>query len=232
MPRISRAVGVGLPHHITQRGNYGGMVFESDSDRERYLSLISEYALQNALSILAYCLMPNHVHFVAIPGSEYSLARVFNTAHMRYAQYINWRRGLRGHLWQGRFYSCPLDGRHLVAAARYVERNPVRAGMVAAAGSWGWSSAAMHLGHAGDRFRFDLDALWSLLPDLKRDWGTWLSKEDDFEESGCLRKNTRTGRPVGDEAFVRMMERRLGRRLHPLAVGRPEGGRTGNDCFL
>lgn len=221
MPRISRVVGVGLPHHVTQRGNYGGVVFESDSDRERYLSLISEYSSRNALSILSYCLMPNHVHFVAVPGNTDSLARVFNTAHMRYSQWINWKRGLKGHLWQGRFYSCVLDGRHLLAAARYVERNPARAGIVESAVAWKWSSAGMHVGRSFDRFGFDLDALWSLLPEHKSEWAQYLLKEDECEASAEIRTNTRTGRPVGDAAFVRMLEKRLGRRLHPMHIGRP-----------
>ncbi|HCC48361.1 MAG TPA: transposase [Elusimicrobia bacterium] len=221
MPRISRAVGVGLPHHITQRGNYGGAVFDSNSDRERYLNLILEYAARDALSILAYCLMPNHVHFVAVPGNEESLSRVFSIAHMRYAQYMNWKRGVKGHFWQGRFYSCILDGRHLLAAARYVERNPVRAGMVKSADAWEWSSAGVHVGKKTDKLGFDLDALWSLLPELKPEWGSYLLKEEDAEADRSIRLNTRRGRPVGDGAFVHMLEKRLGRRLHPMHVGRP-----------
>lgn len=222
MPRISRVVGVGLPHHVTQRGNYGGVVFENDSDREMYLSLISEYASRNVLSILSYCLMPNHVHFVAVPGNTDSLARVFNTAHMRYSQWINWKRGLKGHLWQGRFYSCVLDGRHLFAAARYVERNPVRAGIIESAAGWEWSSAGVHVGKSFDRFGFDLDALWSLLPDHKSEWDEFLLSDDECVENAVLRTNTRTGRPVGDAAFVRMLEKRLGRRLNPMHIGRPK----------
>lgn len=221
MPRISRVVGVGLPHHITQRGNYGGLVFENNSDRGYYLNLVSEYATRNALSILSYCLMPNHVHFVAVPGNKDSLARVFRIAHMRYAQYINWKRGLKGHLWQNRFYSCLLDGSHLLAAARYVERNPVRAGLAETADAWEWSSARTHVGKRVDRFGFDLEALWSLIPEVKEGWGSYLLKEEDADVDDSIRSNTRTGRPVGDEAFVKMLEKRLGCRLHPLPVGRP-----------
>lgn len=221
MPRISRAVGIGLPHHITQRGNYGGVVFESDSDREMYLKLISEYAAKDAVSILAYCLMPNHVHFVAVPGKENSFARVFSTAHMRYSQYLNWKRGMRGHLWQGRFYSCVLDAGHLLAAARYVERNPVRAGMVESATAWEWASTRTHVGRRSDGFGFDLDALWSLIPVRKLEWEDYLQEEGECGENAKIRANTRTGRPAGDAAFVKMLEKRLGRRLRPMPVGRP-----------
>lgn len=221
MPRISRVVGVGLPHHVTQRGNYGAVVFETDSDRGYYLNLISKCALNNALSILGYCLMANHVHFLVVPGKEDSMARVFRTAHMRYAQYVNWKRNMRGHLWQGRFYSCLMDSRHFLAATRYVELNPVRAGMAKSADGWEWSSALAHMGIKADKFGFDLDGLWALIPELKAGWGEYLSGEEDAVVIQSIKSNTITGRPLGGEAFVKMMERRMGRRLLPLHVGRP-----------
>lgn len=221
MPRISRAVGVGLPHHITQRGNYGGVIFESDSDRIRYLNLISEYSAKYSLSILGYCLMSNHVHFIAVPGNEFSMARALNAAHMRYAQSVNQRRRVKGHLWQGRFYSCVLDGNHLLSAARYVERNPVRAGLVEYADIWKWSSAGAHAGMVPDEYGFDLEALWSLIPVEKLDWLKYLRKKEDERVSNEIRMNTRTGRPIGPQAFVKMLEKRLGRCLIAHAVGRP-----------
>lgn len=221
MPRISRVVGVGLPHHVTQRGNYGAKVFETDSDRGYYLNLVSKSASINGLSILGYCLMPNHVHFLVVPGKEDSMARVFRTAHMRYAQYVNWKRNLRGHLWQGRFYSCLMDSRHLVAATKYVELNPVRARMARSAQGWGWSSAANHMGIRADNFGFDLDGLWTLIPELKSEWEGYLSDEEDEAVVKAIRANTMTGRPIGDAVFVKMMEKRLCRRLFPLHVGRP-----------
>lgn len=129
MPRLARVVGIGLPHHITQRGNYRQSVFNSDDDRSRYLRWVAEYSGKHGLAVLAYCLMGNHVHFIAVPALEDSLARVFNSAHMRYSQYFNWKHKVSGHLWQARFFSCVLDSGRLLAAARYVERNPVRAGL-------------------------------------------------------------------------------------------------------
>jgi putative transposase len=128
MPRIARVVAVGLPHHITQRGNYRQDVFFDTDDRRQYLLWIGEYSAKYGLSVLAYCLMQNHVHFIAIPREANSLAKTFNAAHMRYSQYFNKKLKQRGHLWQGRFYSCVLDESHLMLASRYIERNPVRAG--------------------------------------------------------------------------------------------------------
>lgn len=234
MPRIARVIGVGLPHHVTQRGNYGGVVFENDLERSRYLRLISEYAAKYALSILGYCLMQNHVHFLVVPGNEDSMARVFKIAHMRYAQFVNWKRGVTGHLWQGRFYSCVLGGTHLLAAAGYIERNPVRAGLVPGAGDWEWSSAGFHKGKERDRYGFDLGALWSFLPEIKRDWNDFLGSQSE-KEVDEIRECTRTGRPVGDDAFMHMLERRLGRRLRALPIGRPgvqAGSVSGEKVFL
>ncbi len=130
MPRMSRVVAVGLPHHITQRGNYRQDVFLDESDRNQYLEWVRDYSIKYGLSILTYCLMRNHVHFIAIPSKEDSLAKTFNAAHMRYSQYFNKKLRQKGHIWQGRFYSCILDEAHLILAARYIERNPVRAGIV------------------------------------------------------------------------------------------------------
>ena len=122
MPRISRAVAEGYPHHITQRGNYGQSVFESEEDYLHYLEWLKKYCQEYSLKIWAYCLMSNHIHFIAVPMREDSLARTFNTLHMRYAQYFNQKKNKKGHLWQGRFYSSILDERHLYTAVRYIEK--------------------------------------------------------------------------------------------------------------
>ncbi len=92
MPRIGRVVAVGLPHHITQRGNYRQDIFSDDSDREKYLEWFREYSNKYELSELGYCLMTNHVHFIVIPNKEDSLAKTFNTTNMRYSQYFNRKR--------------------------------------------------------------------------------------------------------------------------------------------
>jgi putative transposase len=165
--------------------------------------------------------MPNHVHFVAVPGNENSLACTFKMAHSRYAQYLNWKRDVKGHLWQGRFYSSILDGAHFLAAARYVERNPMRAGLVGAADMWEWSSARCHLGQEENKYGFDLDAMWSFIPDSKMEWREHLSMRYETDSDDLIRANTRTGRPICDAAYMRMLENRLGRRLHAMPIGRP-----------
>ncbi len=129
MPRIARVVVPGIPHHVTQHGNRQNDVFFSDADRQRYLQLVLQYSIRHGLQILSYCLMTNHVHLICIPSLARTLALVFKPVHTRYVQYINWQQGISGRLWQGRFFLCPLDEYHLWAAIRYVERNPVRAGI-------------------------------------------------------------------------------------------------------
>ena len=152
MTRIARIVAPDIPHHVVQRGVRRMDVFFSDDDREQYLSFLSEAASEHASEFLAWCLMSNHVHFVVVPHDVGSLAAVFGEAHRRYTRMVNFREGWRGHLWQERFHSYPLDESHLLAAGRYVEMNPVRAGLVLKPEDWSWSSARYHVGlSAGDR---------------------------------------------------------------------------------
>jgi putative transposase len=221
MPRIARVVAVGLPHHITQRGNYQQEVFLNADDRKEYLAWIKEYSIKYGLFILAYCLMQNHVHFIAIPAESDSLARTFNTAHMRYSQYFNKKLKQRGHLWQGRFYSCVLDESHLTLAARYIERNPVRAGLVEKPWQWPWSSALTHV----NKKENGLIELGDLFKIIDMSCGSWVRYIDSTEEQGFLqniRKHTFAGRPLGAAAFIESLEGEFNRRLCALPIGRPK----------
>lgn len=151
MARISRVVAPGYPHHVTQRGNRRQQTFFprqgfrgviSDDDYRAYLDLMTEWCRRQGVTVWAHCLMPNHVHLIAVPLSQDGLRRAIGEAHRRHTLCVNRREGWRGHLWQGRFASVVLDEAHLLAAVRYVERNPVRAGLVASAGKWPRSSAS------------------------------------------------------------------------------------------
>lgn len=150
MPRLARSVCAELPHHITQRGNRREDVFFTDQDRQAYLDWLKDYAEKSKVDILAYCLMTNHLHLVAVPSTEQGLQQLLKPLHMRYAQRINRARGWKGHLWQGRYYSSALDEDYLWAAIRYVERNPVRARIVRKAENYPWSSARGHCGTRED----------------------------------------------------------------------------------
>jgi len=217
MPRIARAVFPNVPHHVTQRGNRREDVFFSDDDRRRYLELLQGYSELHGLEILAYCLMSNHVHLVVVPRKAASLAAALKPVHLRYAQHVNWTHDLAGRLWRGRFFSCPLDDRHCRAAIKYVERNPVRARLVRKAENYPWSSAA---GHTGRRE----DPLLSRRPEIEaaiRDWSKWLQQRQPDAVIARIRQSTRTGRPLGDDSFVRRLEKLCGRILRPKPGGRP-----------
>ena len=150
MPRAARFVLPGVPHHVTQRGNRRGQVFFSDADRRAYLAWLHADAQRHGLEVLAYCLMSNHVHLVVVPAGPRSMEHALRHLHMRYAQRLNRMKGWKGHLWQGRYFSAPLDEPYFWTAIRYVERNPVRAGLVARAEDFPWSSARAHCESAWD----------------------------------------------------------------------------------
>ncbi len=145
MPRKPRLIATGVPHHITHRGNNRGDIFFREQDRVLYLSLLFEQASKHHLSILGYCLMPNHIHLVAIPNLNSSLADTIKVAHGQYARSINSMRGACGHLWQARYFSCAMEDVYCWRALRYVENNPVRAGLVSEASAYLYSSARLHL---------------------------------------------------------------------------------------
>ena len=185
-------------------------MFFLNSDREMYLHLLSRNLGPARVRVLAYALMTNHIHAVVIPERADSLALLFRRVHGRYAQYVNTRRGRSGHLWQGRFYSCPLDGAHLGTAIRYVEENPARAGMVERPGDYRWSSAAVHFGLRADPYRLiDLD-FWNRAGGAAT-WREMFAAPVADQELDRLRQCTYAGRPLGDEEFLQKMEEEFGR---------------------
>ena len=146
MPRIARPVAPGVPHHVTQRGNRREAVFFSDGDRAAYLACLADHCRKHAVEVLGYCLMTNHVHLVVVPTSANGLEKVFRPLHTHYALSVYRQRGWSRHVWQGRYFLSPLDEAHFWATMRYVERNPVRAGLVRRAEDYRWSSARAHCG--------------------------------------------------------------------------------------
>lgn len=216
MSRVARIVVPGFPHHITQRGNRQADVFNSDADREAYLRFLKEYGKRHGLDVWAYCLMTNHIHLVVVPAREESLGLALRDTHTVYAMYFNTQTDLSGHVWQGRFHSCPMDQAHLWAAVRYVERNPVRAGLVERAEEYRWSSAAAHCG-----FRQDALLSNSFPPaGVIDNWKEWLSGREDNEAVNQIRRQTHTGRPCGSSTFLEQLENLLERVLGPKKRGR------------
>ena len=210
MPRNARCVLPGIPYHVTQRGTDRQRVFFLNSDREMYLRLLSRNLASARARLLAYTLMSNHVHAIVIPERADSLAVLFRRVHGRYAQYVNTRRGRSGHLWQARYYSCPLDGAHLATALRYVEQNPCRAGMAKRAEDYRWSSAAVHCGLRRDEFHV-LDLKFWERAGGPATWADLYAAPLAEEELDRLRQCTYGGRPFGCDDFVMKIEEEFGR---------------------
>ena len=227
MPRV---VSPGIPFHVTQRGNRRGSVFFSDYDREWYLSTLAIYCRRHSIAVLAYCLMTNHVHLVLVPGTVNSLHEALRPLHMRHAQRINRLQSWSGHVWQGRYFASALDERYMWAAIRYVELNPVSAGLSRRAEDYRWSSAAAHCQLRNDPV-LTTAPQWTELLSQVRDWRAWLEQGEDPEEQFVLQRNTVKGLPCGSEEFIGALESITGHSLQHRSRGRPrkstaESGQT------
>jgi putative transposase len=216
MPRIARVVVPDYPHHITQRGNRQQQTFFYEKDYQFYIDLMSEWCSNLGVDVWAYCLMPNHSHLIVVPKSEDSLKHAIGEAHRRYTLYINSREGWKGHLWQGRFCSYILDENHLLAVTRYVEMNPVKAGIVKMPEDWAWSSASAHISRTDDK----LVKVAPLLKLVTDEWKEFLSLPISERIASEIQSHEKTGRPLGSDSFVTKLETVVGRVLKPEKAGR------------
>ncbi|MGE4208532.1 MAG: transposase [Oligoflexales bacterium] len=204
-----------MPHHVTHRGTRRQSTFFSDKDYQAYIDTLSQCCRYFGVKIIAYCLMPNHVHLVCEPEREDSLRFAIGTAHETYSKQINYEKGWSGHLWQGRFFSAPMDEEYLAACVRYVEMNPVRAGICESPLSYRWSSAQAHVNGADDK-------LVKVAPMLDRfpDWEDFLGLEVNANDLDCIRMRSRTGRPIGSDSFLKDLENITGRAFLKQKPGR------------
>ncbi len=215
LARLPRIVIPGCPHHVINRGNRRQVIFFSDTDKKSYCKILKRRADKAGIEIWAYCIMDNHVHLVAVPKTESALAKGIGEAERKYALSINIRNDWKGHLWQARFSSYPLDEKHLYAAVRYVERNPVRAGLVSEVEDYYWSSAKAHIFRKKDGLLSD-SYFVSSIPD----WASYLREETHDAEIELIRSHSKTGRPLGDDEFISELERITGRCLRKRKPGR------------
>jgi putative transposase len=215
MARLARAVFPGLPHHVTQRGNGRARTFFLDSDYALYRDLLREHCAAARVAIWSWALMPNHVHLVLVPSEPDGLRRVLSRVHRIYAGEIHSRLKRTGHFWQGRFGCVAMDEAHLYCALRYVALNPVRAGLVARAQDWPWSSARAQLGLGEDGLT-ELEPLRERVPDF----AALLAAAEDEEAAIRLRRAETVGRPIGSAEFLKRLEADYGRVLRPARPGR------------
>lgn len=217
MPRLARLIIPGIPHHLTQRGNRRQRVFFSEEDKSYYLKILRDNLEGTGLRILGYCLMDNHVHLISTPSLKDEFAHVLGETHRKYTTIINTREKWKGHLWQERYWSFPLDAPYLYRAVRYVELNPVRAGITKDAQGYRWSSARGHLCLGEDPI-IDLDGS---MP-IAENWAAYLKEDEDSGFRDELHTHEKTGRPLGDEDFIARLEALTDRRLAKGKPGRPK----------
>ena len=218
MPRIARIIAPGYPHHITQRGNNRATVFFDDEDREIYLKLLAGYTQKHHIQIWAYCLMSNHIHLLAVPETETSLSRGIGLTNQMYTQYLNRKLKQSGRIWQNRFFSCVVENeQYLWAVVRYIERNPLKAGLHASVEGYRWSSAKAHVAGAYDSL---LSADSWISPQERSAYSEFVCLEDD-ETDNAIRRATNSGRPFGSESFIDGLEFQLNQALKPGKPGRP-----------
>jgi len=224
MPRTARLCIPNIPHHVVQRGHDRAPCFITERNLELYLGLLGEYAPKNACEIHAYVLMPNHVHLLLTPRTGDGCTRVMREVHQRYSQWMNRTMGRIGTLWQGRFWSSPVDtASYFFACQRYIELNPVRAGLVGDAKNYRWSS---HRSNAWGEASILLAPHEKYL-DLGGDprarqavYRDFFTRELEDFELQAIRAAIRGGLPLGSEQFVDEMERLTGRRLRRRRPGR------------
>lgn len=214
MPRSIRLVVPSVPHHLTHRGNNKQRTFLAEGDYRLYRKYLAAACAGTETAIWAWCLMPNHVHLILVPSAANGLGAVMRRTQGRYSRAINAREGRAGHLWQARFASFVMDESYLLACARYVELNPVRAGLVPRAEDWPWSSARAHLDGSAD-------GMTDPAPLLERwpDWRQVIEAPLEEEALRTIRESERTGRPLGRPDFVRRFARAADR--PPARRGRP-----------
>ena len=221
MPRIARMIATEYPHHIVQRGNNREKVFFAKKDFKKYLSLLEKYSIEKEVIILAYCLMSNHVHLLLKPLGEESLFKMMQGVTLCYTQYFNRKNKRTGRLWECRYHSTVIDSeRYLWEVSRYIEKNPVRAGIVKNVEDYLYSSGRSHvLGESNTLLReplFDEDEVF----DYKR----FIVGEEDKLNLDDIRRQTRLGKPLGDSKFLKTLSKKLDCNLAFRPKGRPKKG--------
>lgn len=219
MPRKARLVIAGELFHLTQRGNYRQDIYDEDNDKIQYLKYFEKYSQKYGLDVFAYCLMDNHVHFIVRPIDKESMAKTICRVHQRYSVYYHAKNKKNGHLWQERYYSCLLQGDHVKRAIRYVECNPVRAGIVEKPWQYNFSSTRAHL---GKQYKLITLADISEYVDVES-WKNYLLEQEREDDISRLRKATMQGLVLGSKKYIKFIEKRAGRVIINVR-GRPRNG--------
>jgi len=225
MARLPRLSAPGLPHHVIQRGNNRQDIFRDAADCERFLTLLGDLAPAQRTAVHAYVLMPNHVHLLVTPSEPGNLSRLMQAIGRRYVTWFNKRHSRTGPLWEGRFRSSVVESeRYLFACSRYIEMNPVRAGLVADPSQYRWSSYAHHVGLRPESLIEEHPLIWSLgnTPfERQAAYRRLFDLAADYDETALIRAAVQSGWAVGNEGFATAVGESIGRRAIPRKPGRP-----------
>ncbi len=216
MPRSSRIVVPDVPHHVIQRGNRQQRIFLDDEDRRAYVSMLANSLTKSGTDCLAWCLMDNHIHLILVPRVADGLRAPLASTHTNFAQWINRKYEVSGHLFQGRFASYAMDDAHCMVAIRYIETNPVKAGLVAHGEDWKWSSARAHIDQGADAL-----TSWSALERRGLALGNWSGMlANGLEAAQEIETALKSGRPRAEADWLKAKQSELD--LAPLRrKGRP-----------
>ncbi len=224
MARLARLSIAGHPHHIMLRGVGGASVFRAPDDYRYFLLCLHDAAARRRIAIHAYVLMPDHVHLLATPTTAASLGQAMQSLGRRYVRWFNNRYTRSGTLWDGRYRSSVIEAeRHLLGCCRYIESNPVRAGIVADAASYPWSSLRHHLGLVIDPIVTDHPIVWALgnTPfERQSAYRELVERPLEIDQLEMLRWGARRGWAVGSPAFLRQLGTESKRPLSPRPRGR------------
>jgi putative transposase len=232
MARLPRFVLAGQAHHIIQRGNNRQAIVQSDADRQHFIDLLQDAAATHKVALHAYVLMDNHLHLLATPEDEHGLSRMMQALGRRYVGWFNHKYERSGTLWEGRFRAALIESEHyFMACLRYIELNPVRAGMVLAGSDYRWSSCAHHLGRRRDPLVSDHALFWALGNTPFEREGAYLellsqgvAEAERLELTVAVLK----GRPLGSAAFLKQLADRSQRSVVDRGRGRPR--KTGDSA--
>ena len=216
MSRIARVVNPGYPHHITQRGNNKQPIFRNSRDRKFYLYLLKKYSCQCGCKVHAYCLMPNHIHLLLVPNQNFSLAKTMQKISLSYTQHINKKYNRTGRLWECRFFSALIDKElYLWSVCRYIEQNPLRAGIATEATKYKWSSAKINAGLIKSDF---VEPVWKEYLN-KNEYQRVLAEGLEEKEIKKIRESTSKGIPLGSRKFLNKMIDQFGKGIIPKSRG-------------
>ena len=225
MARLPRLTLPGYPHHVIQRGNNRQMIFADTQDFETMLALLAESAKKFAVAVHAYVLMDNHFHLLATPATAEALPLMMQAVGRSYVRYFNNRHGRNGTLWEGRYRSTLIETeRYLLACMVYIDLNPVRAGMVAQAADWRWSSHANSLGLRADGFITPHALYWALgnTPFAREAaYGALVQAGVSAGQQSALTDATLRGWALGEDDFVAALQKKSARRVSKSKAGRP-----------